>query len=190
MLVDLDRLEQAYFAGQPDPMDPAQRASFATSGHRQRGAWIRGIGATTPLFWVQPFRPIQGAAGAMEGWIETSLSGRSVRECLGHGTYVASMERIGAKPAFAQTANEDLRLLRLILDFSDETGDGTIDALGDLIIAAAEELDQAETMAERIGQNHDPAPDFGADRAFGPCAGSQCPLYRGVKVINHHIEVH
>jgi hypothetical protein len=45
----------------------------------------------------------------MEGRIETSLSGRSVSECLGHGTYVASMERIGAKPAFAQTANEHLR---------------------------------------------------------------------------------
>jgi phosphoglucomutase len=34
MLVDLDRLEQAYFAGRPDPADPAQRVSFGTSGHR------------------------------------------------------------------------------------------------------------------------------------------------------------
>jgi phosphoglucomutase len=34
MLVDLDRLEQAYFAGRPNPADPAQRVSFGTSGHR------------------------------------------------------------------------------------------------------------------------------------------------------------
>jgi phosphoglucomutase len=34
MLVDLDRLEQAYFAGRPDPADPTQRVSFGTSGHR------------------------------------------------------------------------------------------------------------------------------------------------------------
>jgi phosphoglucomutase len=34
MLVDLHRLEQAYFAGRPDPADPAQRVSFGTSGHR------------------------------------------------------------------------------------------------------------------------------------------------------------
>ena len=40
MLVDLDRLEQAYFAGRPDPADPAQRVSFGTSGHR--GSSLRG----------------------------------------------------------------------------------------------------------------------------------------------------
>jgi phosphoglucomutase len=40
MLVDLHRLEQAYFAGRPDPADPAQRVSFGTSGHR--GSSLRG----------------------------------------------------------------------------------------------------------------------------------------------------
>jgi phosphoglucomutase len=40
MLVDLARLEQAYFAGRPDPADPAQRVSFGTSGHR--GSSLRG----------------------------------------------------------------------------------------------------------------------------------------------------
>src|SRR5271170_6053967 len=40
MLVDLDRLGQAYFAGRPDPADPAQRVSFGTSGHR--GSSLRG----------------------------------------------------------------------------------------------------------------------------------------------------
>src|SRR5271154_2668614 len=39
-LVDLNRLEQAYFAGRPDPADPAQRVSFGTSGHR--GSSLRG----------------------------------------------------------------------------------------------------------------------------------------------------
>ena len=40
MLVDLNRLEQAYVAGRPDPADPAQRVSFGTSGHR--GSSLRG----------------------------------------------------------------------------------------------------------------------------------------------------
>ena len=40
MLVDLNRLEHAYFAGRPDPADPAQRVSFGTSGHR--GSSLRG----------------------------------------------------------------------------------------------------------------------------------------------------
>ncbi len=40
MLVDLDRLERAYFAARPDPADPAQRVSFGTSGHR--GSSLRG----------------------------------------------------------------------------------------------------------------------------------------------------
>jgi phosphoglucomutase len=40
MLVDLGRLEHAYFATRPDPADPAQRVSFGTSGHR--GSSLRG----------------------------------------------------------------------------------------------------------------------------------------------------
>ena len=40
MLVDLGRLEREYFAGRPDPADPAQRVSFGTSGHR--GSPLRG----------------------------------------------------------------------------------------------------------------------------------------------------
>ena len=34
MLVDLSRLERAYFERRPDPDDPAQRVTFGTSGHR------------------------------------------------------------------------------------------------------------------------------------------------------------
>jgi len=34
MLIDPRRIEQEYFARQPDPADPAQQVSFGTSGHR------------------------------------------------------------------------------------------------------------------------------------------------------------
>ncbi len=40
MLVDLARLEQAYYECQPDASDPNQRVSFGTSGHR--GSSLRG----------------------------------------------------------------------------------------------------------------------------------------------------
>ena len=33
-LVNVPRLMTAYFAGKPDPADPAQRVAFGTSGHR------------------------------------------------------------------------------------------------------------------------------------------------------------
>ena len=33
-LVNVPRLVTAYFAGKPDPADPAQRVAFGTSGHR------------------------------------------------------------------------------------------------------------------------------------------------------------
>jgi phosphoglucomutase len=40
MLVDVARLEREYYAGRPDPDDPAHRVSFGTSGHR--GSALRG----------------------------------------------------------------------------------------------------------------------------------------------------
>ena len=40
MLVDLARLEHAYFDHKPDPENPAERVSFGTSGHR--GSALRG----------------------------------------------------------------------------------------------------------------------------------------------------
>jgi phosphoglucomutase len=40
LLVDVDRLIQAYFQRAPDPADPEQRVSFGTSGHR--GSSLRG----------------------------------------------------------------------------------------------------------------------------------------------------
>jgi phosphoglucomutase len=40
LLVDLDRLERAYYEGKPDPSDPTQLVAFGTSGHR--GSSLRG----------------------------------------------------------------------------------------------------------------------------------------------------
>ncbi|HET8834633.1 MAG TPA: phosphoglucomutase (alpha-D-glucose-1,6-bisphosphate-dependent) [Gemmatimonadales bacterium] len=34
LLIDVSALEQQYYAGRPDPANPAQRVSFGTSGHR------------------------------------------------------------------------------------------------------------------------------------------------------------
>src|SRR5512135_2039730 len=34
MLVNVPRLISAYYTGEPDPADPAQRVAFGTSGHR------------------------------------------------------------------------------------------------------------------------------------------------------------
>jgi phosphoglucomutase len=34
LLVDVDELERRYYAGHPDPANPAERVSFGTSGHR------------------------------------------------------------------------------------------------------------------------------------------------------------
>src|SRR6476469_9839545 len=34
LLVDVDDLERRYYAGHPDPANPAERVSFGTSGHR------------------------------------------------------------------------------------------------------------------------------------------------------------
>jgi phosphoglucomutase len=34
LLIDVAALEQRYYAGRPDPANPAERVSFGTSGHR------------------------------------------------------------------------------------------------------------------------------------------------------------
>ena len=34
LLVNVPRLVSAYYTGEPDPADPAQRVAFGTSGHR------------------------------------------------------------------------------------------------------------------------------------------------------------
>ncbi len=80
MLVDLGRLEQAYFTGRPDPDNPAQRVSFGTSGHR--GSSLHGSfteahilaitqaicdyrqahGVTGPLFMGKDTHPLSAPA--------------------------------------------------------------------------------------------------------------------------------
>jgi len=51
--------------------------------------------------------------------------------------------------------------------------------LGDLVIAAAAKFDQAESVAERIGQHDDLPPGFGTDIRFGPRSG--CEGVRGAE---------
>ncbi len=67
MLVDLARLEQAYYQCKPDPGDPNQRVSFGTSGHR--GSSLRGsfteahIAAITQA--ICDYRRAQGIDGPL-----------------------------------------------------------------------------------------------------------------------------
>ena len=59
-LANVPRLVTAYFAGKPDPADPAQRVAFGTSGHR--GSSLRNsfnedhILATTAATSASPVR--------------------------------------------------------------------------------------------------------------------------------------
>src|ERR1700722_9038129 len=67
MLVDLNRLEQAYFAGRPDPADPAQCVSFGTSGHR--GSSLRGSFTDAHIVAITQaicdYRQAQGVTGPL-----------------------------------------------------------------------------------------------------------------------------
>ncbi len=67
ILVDLARLEDAYYSGQPDPAEPTQRVAFGTSGHR--GSSLNTafnenhIIATTAA--IVAFRQAQGIEGPL-----------------------------------------------------------------------------------------------------------------------------
>jgi phosphoglucomutase len=80
MLVDLARLEQEYYARQPDMADPTQRVSFGTSGHRGSALYgsfteahilaitqaicdyRRGQGTTGPLYMGKDTHALSGPA--------------------------------------------------------------------------------------------------------------------------------
>jgi phosphoglucomutase len=67
MLVDLNRLEQAYVAGRPDLADPAQRVSFGTSGHR--GSSLHGSFTEAHILAIAQaicdYRQAHGVAGPL-----------------------------------------------------------------------------------------------------------------------------
>src|SRR5271154_5663694 len=84
-LVDLNRLEQAYFAGRPDPADPAQRVSFGTSGHR--GSPLRGSFTEAHILAITQaiceYRHAQGTDGPLYMGKDThALSGPAQRTAL------------------------------------------------------------------------------------------------------------
>jgi phosphoglucomutase len=80
LLVDLSRLERAYFEDRPDLSDPAQQVAFGTSGHRGsalRGSfnephilamtqaicdWRRQAGIDGPLFMGKDTHALSGPA--------------------------------------------------------------------------------------------------------------------------------
>src|SRR5512136_651317 len=67
MLVNVPRLISAYYTGEPDPADPAQRVAFGTSGHRGssfRGSFNEGhIVAISQA--ICEFRQAQGITGPL-----------------------------------------------------------------------------------------------------------------------------
>jgi len=61
---------------------------------------------------------------------------------------------------------------------------------GDLVIAPAEELDQADAVAERVGKERELAPFVRGGRAFDARAGGLGACHRGVDVGDDEIEMH
>src|SRR6185503_10017963 len=60
---------------------------------------------------------------------------------------------------------------------------------GDLVVAAADELDQADAVTERIGEHGDLAPVVALDRAFQPRAGVARAIHRAVDFAHDDIQV-
>jgi phosphoglucomutase len=67
MLVNVPRLISAYYTGEPDPADPAQRVAFGTSGHR--GSSFRGSFNEGHILAISQaiceFRQAQGITGPL-----------------------------------------------------------------------------------------------------------------------------
>jgi len=62
--------------------------------------------------------------------------------------------------------------------------------LGDLVVTAAEELEEAKSMAEGVDHQCELAPRGSGDRGFELCAGVECVLNGGLDVVDHEVEVH
>src|SRR6478609_3701084 len=85
MLVDLARLERDYYERRPDPVDPNQRVSFGTSGHR--GSSLRGSFTEAHILAITQaicdFRRMQGSDGPLFMGRDThALSGPAQRTAL------------------------------------------------------------------------------------------------------------
>ena len=73
LLVNVPRLISAYYTGEPDPTDPAQRVAFGTSGHR--GSSFRGSFNEGHILAISQaiceFRQAQGITGPLFIGIDT-----------------------------------------------------------------------------------------------------------------------
>jgi phosphoglucomutase len=85
LLVDLKRLERAYYEHRPDPADPDQSVSFGTSGHR--GSPLRGSFTEAHVLAITQavcdFRKLRGTDGPLYMGKDThALSGPAQRTAL------------------------------------------------------------------------------------------------------------
>jgi phosphoglucomutase len=105
ILVDLRRLEDAYFAGRPDPADPAQRVAFGTSGHR--GSSLDGSFTQAHVLAIVQavcdYRAAQGIAGPLYLGMDThalsALAHRSALEVLAaNGVHTVYQQGEGVTP--------------------------------------------------------------------------------------------
>src|SRR5262245_24951218 len=85
LLVDVARLERAYFERKPDPADPNQLVAFGTSGHR--GSPLRGSFTEAHILAIAQaicdYRRAQGTDGPLYMGKDThALSGPAQRTAL------------------------------------------------------------------------------------------------------------
>src|SRR3989442_3236039 len=62
--------------------------------------------------------------------------------------------------------------------------------IGDFIISAASELDQTESVPERIGHHRDVPPTVRAHFTLERAACSTCPFDRSANVFDREVQVH
>ncbi len=127
-LIDLTKLEAAYYERQPDPANPAQRVAFGTSGHR--GSSLNGtfnenhIFATTQAIVL--YRKLTGVDGPLYLGIDTHpLSEPAYRTAL--EVLAANMVevRIAAKSGYTPTP----AISHAILAYNHQRTDGLADGI-------------------------------------------------------------
>lgn len=127
-LIDLTKLEAAYYEKQPDPANPAQQVAFGTSGHR--GSSLNGtfnenhIFATTQAIVL--YRKLTGVDGPLYLGIDThALSEPAYRTAL--EVLAANMVevRIAAKSGYTPTP----AISHAILAYNHQRTDGLADGI-------------------------------------------------------------
>ena len=129
MLVDLAKLERAYYEGKPDPSEASQRVSFGTSGHRgcsfQNSFNENHILATTQA--ICDYRARQGTGGPLFIGQDThALSAPALRTAIevlaGNGVQV----RISAGTPYTPTPAVSHAILSFNRDRTSGLADGIV----------------------------------------------------------------